>query len=252
MCLLQKKEWGCPWAERLARRTAAACRAAGSARLSWRDASFLDFPNECRHTLTHKQAEKGPPYMSPMCTHKEQAGDKHHISTEVVNRPSEASSRDSAAQLLSNHYLITKRLSSVINEPTTCVWYWECPALGGKAITGCCWGQRSSQSCHWTVRFLPLLLLCADVKCVCDREEQQAKSGDWSRAQATVISGAAVHVLNGKQKAFHHTWTASTLCRWRGFKKPISALHLTSPWQSSSNENSPLAKLHSLAHLFSQ
>lgn len=43
------------------------------------------------NTLALTQGDREPPHVPPMCKHKEPAEDKHHISSEVVNRPSEAS-----------------------------------------------------------------------------------------------------------------------------------------------------------------
>lgn len=41
------------------------------------------------NTLSHTRRQRTGLH-APMCRHKEHAEDKHHISTEVVNRPSEA------------------------------------------------------------------------------------------------------------------------------------------------------------------
>lgn len=49
------------------------------------------FSKDCKHTHTHTQEETDsePPH-APKHRHNEPTEDRHHISTEVVNRPSEA------------------------------------------------------------------------------------------------------------------------------------------------------------------
>lgn len=115
------------------------------------------------------------------------------------------------------------------------------PRLGSKSHYGLLWicsGHRSGQSCHLTVSSLPLLL-SADGKSVWEGAAANLElhvDVALIEVQGKVISGATARVLNAKQKAFQHT---SPPCGRRNCKKPMSALHLMLPWQSTSNENSP-------------
>ena len=73
-----------------------------------------------------------------MNTHTHTTEVQHHISSEVVNRPSEVFLRGVSSSLLSSRYLITERLSGIINEPQHVCGIGNAGALGGgKAITGC-------------------------------------------------------------------------------------------------------------------